>query len=347
MSAPASTRLPVVDALRAVAATAVAVFHFTNGAPAFIGDWALARWCLIGAHGVDVFFVISGFVIPWAMTAGGFRRGDAGRFIAKRVIRLDPPFFATIALALLASWASSQTSFYQGKPFVFDVSLVLMHAGYLSAIMGHGWIVPAFWTLAIEFQFYLSMIVLFPLLAHRVRVARAAPFAIAALAGWAAVGADPGHVWLLGYLPWFAAGWATFQYKRGAMSLRPYLALVAAFAALVTMETQLVQGALVAAAALTIAFGTRAPVPLVRFGALSYSLYLVHEPIGGRVINLALRHAGREWWFVSGALLLAMGTSIAAAWLLYRLVERPARDWAAAIRYAPRAARPVPADTTA
>ena len=99
MSSSAGNRLPVVDALRAVAATAVAVFHFTNGAPEFIGDWALARWCMIGAHGVDIFFVISGFVIPWAMAAGGFHWGDAGRFIAKRVIRLDPPFFATIVLA--------------------------------------------------------------------------------------------------------------------------------------------------------------------------------------------------------------------------------------------------------
>ena len=337
MSSTINERLAVVDALRAVAATAVAVFHFTNGAPEFIGDWAIARWCMVGAHGVDVFFVISGFVIPWAMAVGGFHWRDAGRFLAKRIVRLDPPFFATIVLALVASWASSQMPFYRGRPWALDVPLVLMHVGYLSAILGHGWIVPAFWTLAIEFQFYLSMILLFPLLARRESIGRFVSYAIAWAAGAACIGgSDPGHVWLAGYLPWFAAGWATFQYRRGECSRATYLALVTVSCALVTAESQLLQGALVAATALLIAFARSAPAAMARFGALSYSLYLVHEPIGGRVVNLALRHAGREWWFVCGVFLLAMTTSIVAAWLLYRLVERPARDWAAAIHYAPR-----------
>jgi peptidoglycan/LPS O-acetylase OafA/YrhL len=76
----------------------------------------------------------------------------------------------------------------------------------------------------------------------------------------------------------------------------------------------------------------RVPLLLLFFGQVSYSLFLLHVPIGGRVINLSLRFV----YTTPGKLLVLAGAfavSIVAAWLLYRYVERPAQKWSSAIRY--------------
>lgn len=79
--------------------------------------------------------------------------------------------------------------------------------------------------------------------------------------------------------------------------------------------------------------------PLVFFGHISYSLYLLHVPIGGRVVNLSLRYVHS----IAGecaVLVAAVGASIVAAWLLHRFVERPAQRWSSAIGYKKGTAAP-------
>jgi peptidoglycan/LPS O-acetylase OafA/YrhL len=71
---------------------------------------------------------------------------------------------------------------------------------------------------------------------------------------------------------------------------------------------------------------------LVFLGFISYSLYLLHVPIGGRVINLAGR-LPHTLPVELGAVTAAMAVSLIAAWLLYRLVERPSQRLSARLRY--------------
>jgi peptidoglycan/LPS O-acetylase OafA/YrhL len=71
---------------------------------------------------------------------------------------------------------------------------------------------------------------------------------------------------------------------------------------------------------------------LVFLGFISYSLYLLHVPIGGRVINLAGR-LPHTMPVELGAETAAMAVSLIAAWLLYRLVELPSQKWSARFRY--------------
>jgi peptidoglycan/LPS O-acetylase OafA/YrhL len=74
---------------------------------------------------------------------------------------------------------------------------------------------------------------------------------------------------------------------------------------------------------------------LLFLGDISYSLYLVHVPIGGRVINAATRvHLGPTT--ATLVALTAFGVSVLAAYVFHRLIERPARAWAARIPYGDR-----------
>jgi peptidoglycan/LPS O-acetylase OafA/YrhL len=88
-----------VQLLRAVAALGVAIWHLPWVARAFPG-YALAppRWLACGYAGVDLFFVISGFIISY-VAAGGIR---AGPFAARRFLRIVPFYVLFTSLALAA-----------------------------------------------------------------------------------------------------------------------------------------------------------------------------------------------------------------------------------------------------
>src|SRR6476659_1629485 len=93
-------RVGTIDVLRGVAAVAVAWFHFTNGNQQFMSAGLIKSSGHYGWLGVEVFFVVSGFIIPYSLYRGGYRvRLHWRRFVAKRILRLDPPYIAAIVLA--------------------------------------------------------------------------------------------------------------------------------------------------------------------------------------------------------------------------------------------------------
>ena len=101
-------RVETVHSLRGLAALAVAFFHFSNGNPNFYVPPVLRAIGANGWLGVEVFFVISGFILPYSLWRAGYQLSPSnfGRFVWKRVVRLDPPYFGTIALVLLLAYLS-------------------------------------------------------------------------------------------------------------------------------------------------------------------------------------------------------------------------------------------------
>src|SRR5229473_3266591 len=97
-------RVTTVDALRGIASLSVAWFHFTHGNPTFLSEGVLKSSGEYGWAGVHMFFVISGFVIPYALYKAQYSSRQFGRFLAKRIIRLDPPYFADIGLILALAY---------------------------------------------------------------------------------------------------------------------------------------------------------------------------------------------------------------------------------------------------
>ena len=91
---PRGRRVEILEPLRGLAALAVAWFHFTNATGLLPEGWLRASG-RYGWLGVEVFFVISGFIIPYSLFNAGYRfPRHAGRFILKRIVRLDPPYIA-------------------------------------------------------------------------------------------------------------------------------------------------------------------------------------------------------------------------------------------------------------
>ncbi|PYS84897.1 MAG: hypothetical protein DMF67_03220 [Acidobacteria bacterium] len=321
-------RISTLDALRGIASFAVCWFHLTNGNAAFLPDGLLKTSGMYGWVGVEVFFVISGFVIPYALHRSNYKLKNYGRFVLKRVVRLDPPYLAAIAITVMLNYLSSALPGYRGEQFQLSLTQLILHLGYMNVFFGYPWLNVAFWTLAIEFQYYLLAGLLFPLCASQDKKLIIPLLVCAGVLPF--VFPSPSFIFHYEFL--FLLGVVTFQYKINVWSRAAYLSLlftlgIGTFYTLGGLVT--VVGTLTAFA---IAFIEIRNKVLGFLGTISYSLYLLHGPVGGRVINLGVRYSHSVGGKII-ALIIATGVSIAAAYLLYRLVESPSQVWSSAIRY--------------
>lgn len=139
-----------IDGMRAVAVIAVLLFHVDF-------DWAAG-----GFTGVDVFFVISGFLITrniiHEVESGTW---SFGKFYLRRATRLFPALFATIAFALIAAWwilspADLERVGQASMMSVLSVGNIFfwMESGYFDANSATKPLLHT-WSLAVEEQFYL------------------------------------------------------------------------------------------------------------------------------------------------------------------------------------------------
>ncbi|HEX7643062.1 MAG TPA: acyltransferase [Burkholderiaceae bacterium] len=124
-------------------------------APRFIGYIAPPTFNY-GPFGVALFFLISGFVIPFSLDKMG-----SLRFLVARALRIYPTYWVATSLMLTVAWLSSR---YWGMPFHMDLRQLWANLLLFNAELG----LPSFdmvnWTLSIEVKFYVAAVLLWPLL---------------------------------------------------------------------------------------------------------------------------------------------------------------------------------------
>jgi peptidoglycan/LPS O-acetylase OafA/YrhL len=156
----ASTRLPYLpglDGLRAIAVISVLLYH---------GEWT---WALGGFLGVEVFFVISGYLITSLLLAEWRDRGsiDLRHFWLRRARRLLPALFTVVAVTSVVAVvflpdevASLRGDVVSALTYVTNWFFVFAEQSYFEAI-GRPSMVQHLWSLAVEEQFYLLWPLLF------------------------------------------------------------------------------------------------------------------------------------------------------------------------------------------
>ena len=159
--------IPELDGLRGIAALMV-FFHHVCFSTVKDGPWQPAiqfirRISLYGANGVELFFVLSGFLITSILLADRAKSSYYAPFYWKRVLRIVP-VYAVMLLYIFFFVPHTTIAMVCALFFVANLSW-LFHAVPLMP----------FWTLAIEEQFYL----LWPTVVHRLRVRTLAVWAIA------------------------------------------------------------------------------------------------------------------------------------------------------------------------
>jgi peptidoglycan/LPS O-acetylase OafA/YrhL len=163
----------ILDTARGWAALAVFMFHL-NDALAQSLPW-LAKLTAYGSLGVPLFFVISGYVITAAAEGSLKKPGSANEFLRRRFLRIFPPFWASVAVVLAVPYLLEALSFLKTGHYVWPNNLIrVLSAGEwvqlmtLTKVFGtptgdlqaeFSPINSVYWTLAIEFQFYLCVYV--------------------------------------------------------------------------------------------------------------------------------------------------------------------------------------------
>lgn len=320
-------RVGEIDALRGIAAVTVMLFHYTtrfgqlygfDESPLFSVPW--------GHYGVNLFFLISGYVIY--MTLGRTRR--LADFVVSRFSRLYPAFWAAVAITFC-------TVLLLGLPG----KEVSPGNALLNLLMFHGLFrVPhvdsVYWTLEVELLFYALVMLLF-----RFRLlARIHWFIVLLLA--LRVGYDlfarvlnidlpwiVGHLLIIQYLPWFAIGIMIYRrVTHSASSLSDMWVIALSLAVLFIFDSATV-GALTVLFSMLLYLAASGRLSLLRWGLLvwlgdiSYTLYLLHENIGWAIL-LRFKAAGLG---ANLAIPLVIAISLCAAGLLTRYLERPAMRW--------------------
>ena len=139
-------RQPGLDLLRALAIIVVVIYH--AGIMGFPLPNRVHRW---GWIGVDLFFVLSGYLIGGQLLAELARneRMNLGRFYARRALRIMPAYFVILAIYfLLPLWREYPDMAQPLWKFLFSVQNVALHGG---TAFSHAW------SLAVEDQFYLAL----------------------------------------------------------------------------------------------------------------------------------------------------------------------------------------------
>lgn len=342
----AKEQLDSIQALRGIAALAVVFHHAFRSVTVRLPDDIHLRaptristspFVALGAVGVDLFFVLSGFLMIYisAPYIKGSRTVD--HFLAQRAIRIWPLYAFVTALMCLIDFLHKGYEAFDLQPvrllsFVFIPSF--NENGAPLPILGVGW------TLNYEAMFYLVFAM--ALLLFRKRI----------LAGLVII---LGCLFILGnILPgtWLAHGFLSdsiiFEFLLGSIIGTAYLSNRLPIAhALVWIAVGLVWLALVGApdpgdlgrfpkqgigvalifvGVLHLRDGVTWPHWLVTIGNASYSLYLVHTIVIYALILPIARRAFRYWAPPLGVEMIAfvgIAASIATALLCYRFVERP------------------------
>jgi peptidoglycan/LPS O-acetylase OafA/YrhL len=346
--AEAHERLEGLDFLRGLASLAVCWFHLTGfhyNTPDQRGFALVRQTREYSWLGVEVFFVISGFVIPYSLYRARYRIRDFFAYLARRIVRLDPPYLAAIAVILVLAYVSSLKS---GRPVEIETqsvgwARVLLHLGYLNIFTSdarYAWLNPVFWTLAIEMQYYLLMGLLFPLVVARSQAVRLATIGAMVVSSVLSVPTlfptdPPWASFIPGFFCLFLLGILTFQFRVGLIRLSEFLPalLVVAATSVVTLGRA---PSLAGLGAVAVILANPQPSIISGFFAkISYSLYLLHWPIGLYTLSVvgmkylrAESDAARIF-----VLLVSLALCLASAYLLYILVERPAQRWSKRFRY--------------
>jgi len=153
-------RQPGLDLLRAFAIIVVVVYH-----AALFGFKLPGRVDRFGWIGVDLFFVLSGYLIGGQLLASLARdqRIKLGRFFTRRALRIMPAYFVVLAIYFsLPSWREYSEMSQPLWKFLLSVQNIALHGG---TAFSHAW------SLAVEDQFYLALPFLLLFLYRRPRAA--------------------------------------------------------------------------------------------------------------------------------------------------------------------------------
>ncbi|MDB5090352.1 MAG: Peptidoglycan/LPS O-acetylase OafA/YrhL, contains acyltransferase and SGNH-hydrolase domain, partial [Mucilaginibacter sp.] len=243
-------------------------------------------------------------------------------------IRIDPPYWCIIALSFVLGAVPVS---------LLNLNSVLLHLFYLVPfVKGANWFLGIFWTLSIEFQFYLLLGIFFPFL-MRIK-ANLSILILIGLSITCILSQLYAHGIIIEQMPDFVIGFIAFMAYAKKISLTKGLLVLFAFSAYLMIFVSIKTGAIPLLTALFILLykSQKEIQPLYFLGKISYSLYLIHYPLSVFLVGSISSYITNKSLLFLVCLLL----SILSAYIFYLLVEKYALKLSKVIRLSRRPGLP-------
>lgn len=275
-------RLESLDGLRGLAALAVVIFHYLDRGPGLYPEIGVRLpAAVVGSYGVNVFFVLSGFVITMTLA-----RNTPRTFALSRAVRLYPVYW----LCVVITFATVTVFGLPGREVSFVDALV--NLTMVQQFVGIPMVDGAYWTLSAELSFYGVAAIL--LLTRATKSQRTMDLVLPA---WLAISAasallrsqsDSTAASLLdlvfAWSPLFIAGIVLQGISQGESRVVRLALLPVVVGVMALRGWDEAIAAVVAILLVALAVWTKpaflASSPLRWLGAISFALYLLHQNIG-------------------------------------------------------------------
>lgn len=313
--------------MRGIAALWVVLFHASEGGhieALYEGLPAAAARVLFddGHLGVAIFFTLSGFVIAHSLSGTEMTARGWGSFMLRRSVRLDPAYWVSIGIVIAFGALSAKVL---GEHFQLpSFGNLAAHVAYLQVMLGTPEISSVYWTLTYEIQFYAFFAAAIIWRHHM--------WALVPIAFLSAVGTFtdifPGF---------FVDLWASFfigVLAKRATDDHRWLSALAVIGAPLAWSGSfgLINLATAVILWISVRLGSAETMMNWRWlqflGTISYSLYLLHNPISGATGFLGRKLVGSGVWADVAVLIMIVAASIIAAFCLWLAVERPTQRFA-------------------
>lgn len=337
-------RVAEIDGLRGIAALWVVLYHLWGAIERRDVEWVMGTvsgFFHAGLLGVDIFFVLSGFVITHSVVNMRITPTFIPKFILRRSIRIDPPYWAAIAIAV-AFMVLKNIFFPSESVSLPGIKDVIAHIFYLQDLLGLGNISSVFWTLCLEFQFYLIFGIVYHLYSLILDSKKKKWSYLLLLFGISLCAVSPALRFsslslpvpgtILPYSYEFILGVIAYHCANHKLPYK-YLLIGALLTVGVTTIYKPIYFGLVPAVTLLIIYVASEhhgvsflkSIAIQWLGKISYSMYLTHAIIGWVSISfLSYLLKGFESPFVTVMIFLTgLLLSIMFAYIFYRIVENP------------------------
>ena len=268
-----------------------------------------------------MFFVISGFILPFSIS----KRMEKGvlcrkAFLFDRLRRIFPAFWAsgvlTICLWYLSSWAPG----FAGQAPVVGIKYLISNSLMVANLVDSVWIIPVYWSLPLEIQFYVLIACVLPQIRPNNLWVQLLGFPAVALAPFLLNDARL----LMFWLPVFGLGVVSYWQWSGSLESSKAWLWRIVFVIAIGVTHSAGVAAVSAVSSLLLLSPERPTLQSLRaMGIISYSFYLIHVPIGGRVINLSKRLNLENEWIQFAAVASAFVISLVTAYGFFIAFEKP------------------------
>jgi exopolysaccharide production protein ExoZ len=305
--------IPSIQFLRGFAALAVVLCHYGSS---LNGYSRLSEVLNYGKYGVHVFFFISGYVICLSLVKNNYHPKHFFNFLWRRSIRIDPAYLTTILLTLFSFWLFHQIPSFKGQTIPFIPAQFFAHLFYIIPFTSFDFYNHVFWTLGVEFQFYILIGTLYFLNTNRYyRIGFLLLFSLSSF-----IQVSVANYLVTTYASIFAIGIATMHYH--LTKEKEYLIAIIFSAIIIVLNFNIYLLGLIIGVIFFVSYVKKINNIFNFLGKISYSLYIIHP-----LVLIYLIGIYKKVSFLQNHEILKMVTQVLiammCAYAFYILIEKP------------------------